>query len=103
MLKSSLTLALLLAAVPALAQGQASVRVSHADLNLATAAGVARLDHRINRAVDKVCKVANPADLRGQLASNACFRATRTAAAAQRNAAIAAARRAETYLASVGR
>lgn len=59
MLKTIMPLALLLAAAPQIAQANefdgARVRVAYADLNLATAAGVAELDARIDKAVKAVC------------------------------------------------
>jgi UrcA family protein len=49
--------AALIAAAPAIAGGEKSVKVSYADLNLSSALGKATLDHRIARAADRMCGV----------------------------------------------
>ncbi|MBN8813122.1 MULTISPECIES: UrcA family protein [unclassified Sphingomonas] len=68
MMKTLIPLLLILspAAVPVIAQaqrGDASVRVSYADLDLSRAAGRQALDRRLARALDQIC----PADRPGYL------------------------------------
>jgi len=46
--------------------------VRYADLDLASAAGRARLEQRIGAAVRAVCGLADPSDLRGGRAVQAC-------------------------------
>lgn len=59
------SLAAVLAAPAAAASVPAEARaVAHADLNLSSAAGRARLDRRINAAVRAVCGAGAPTDLR---------------------------------------
>lgn len=95
LLKSSISAALLLsAAAPALAasgpQGM-SERVSFADLNLATPAGIAALDGRIDRAVRRICASAHPADLSTGMQVRQCRVTAYGSIAARRAAALAAA------------
>lgn len=79
-------------AAPAQAQEQ-SVRVGYGDLDLASDAGVARFDQRIDVAIEQVC-----GDRMGQQALSAamairkCSRDTRADVAAPREVAIARAR-----------
>jgi UrcA family protein len=83
MVKSLVLLALALASAPTLAQPPAGiVRVS--DLDLATPAGVAKLDRRIDRAVAQLCGTAFPADLNGQAQVDSCRAATLKSAAGAR-------------------
>jgi len=77
MLKTSFALAAILAAAlatPAIATPVAAGArsVAYADLDLASAAGRARLDQRIHAAVRAVCGTASPADLRGNDDVRAC-------------------------------
>ena len=69
-------LAAAVSAGPAFA-GERAERVSHRDLDLASVAGQADLQHRLDAAARRVCRF----DAEGRLASppdeNACFRATR--------------------------
>lgn len=72
--------AMLLAAVPAIAADARSVQVSHADLNLATAAGKAMFDRRVVRASHRVCGVANESLMRLRTAALRCAANAREAA-----------------------
>ena len=80
----------LLAALPAPAlaqEAQPSIRVSYADLNLASPAGVAKLDRRLAWAIHGVC-AAQPRgadDLARQFDIQRCVRAKTAELAAQRN------------------
>jgi UrcA family protein len=65
MIRSIIALALIFAAAPALAQPPVG-RVRYSDLDLATPAGVAMLDRRIGRAVERLCGGAYPTDLDAQ-------------------------------------
>jgi UrcA family protein len=49
-----------------------TVRVSHADLNLASEAGRARLERRIAGAARGICGTSHPADLRMSALVGAC-------------------------------
>ncbi|HEX4737120.1 MAG TPA: UrcA family protein [Allosphingosinicella sp.] len=70
-MKSLTLLALILASAPALAQPPAgTVRIS--DLDLATPAGVAKLDRRIEHAVAQLCGAADPTDLNGRAQVDSC-------------------------------
>jgi UrcA family protein len=94
MTKTIATLALLLAAaIPANAQAQqghpATVRVSTADLNLSSPAGVAALDRRIDRAIDTVCPASQSGDFTEKLAVKNCRNATAANVALQREQALA--------------
>ncbi len=71
MIRSIAALALIFAAAPALAQPQAG-SVRYSDLDLATPAGVATLDRRISRAVERLCGVAYPTDLDAQAQVASC-------------------------------
>ena len=96
-MKKMLMLAALVAApafAPALAQGPAADRtqvVSHADLDLARAGDVRKLDRRINSAVNHVCGTASSADPAGKNEVRRCRVLTRESLAAERGTAIAAA------------
>jgi UrcA family protein len=89
MLKTSFAIAaaLLAAALtpaPAAANGTlhshpAQVRVAYGDLDLASAAGRARLEQRLDTAVRTVCGDASLTDLLGQAAVRQCLRDTRAA------------------------
>ena len=71
MIKSLALFALVLASAPALAQPP-SATVRTADLDLATPTGVARLDRRIDHAVEEICGTAVAADLDGLAAIGRC-------------------------------
>jgi len=71
MMKSIALLALVLASAPALAQPTAGT-VRYSDLDLATPAGVAKLDRRIDRAVARLCGAAYPTDLNGRAQVDSC-------------------------------
>ena len=73
--------------------GPRQIAVSHADLDLATANGRARLDLRLLHAARAACGIPSPADLRGRAKLDACVAETIAAAAARRDAAIALAQR----------
>lgn len=66
---------------------RASVRVSHADLNLASAAGQEILDRRIKRAAEKVCGRLN-GTLRTDMKVRKCRRGAIAAAQPSRDLAI---------------
>jgi UrcA family protein len=71
MMKSLALLAVVLGSTPILAQPPAgTVRIS--DLDLATPAGVAKLDRRIDRAVAQLCGAAFPTDLNGRAQIDSC-------------------------------
>lgn len=91
MLKTLMTTVLIFAAAPALANAPKAAHVGIADLNLASAQGVAELDRRLDRAVKTVCATGPAADLRTTLAARSCLVKTKATAALQRDAAIAAA------------
>ncbi len=59
----------------AAAPGTAAIRISYADLNLATDAGNRALFQRITAAAHKVCAVSDIRDLDGLAADQACERA----------------------------
>ena len=66
-------------AVNAQVQDQGSVRVSYADLNLASVSGRQALDHRVSRAIDKACgERPMLSDLDGQHAFQSCEKAARS-------------------------
>jgi UrcA family protein len=71
MLKSIATLALLLSSAPSVGQ-TAPGSVRYSDLDLATPAGIARLDRRIDRVVAGLCGSAFPTDLDGRAAVDRC-------------------------------
>jgi UrcA family protein len=86
-------LAVLAGAGPALAgsaEGAVQVIVGHADLNLAEARDVARLDRRLRLAAREVCGI-NVNDTARRLAARECETRTLAGAAEPRRAAIAAA------------
>lgn len=103
-MKTILTLAALAAAfvgAPAFAQSAEpapSVAVHHADLDLARAGDVRRLDHRIAHAVRGVCGEASSADPAGKVNVTRCRAETMTLANAQRETLVAASQ--QTRLAS---
>ena len=88
MIKSLALFALVLASAPALAQPP-SATVRTADLDLATPSGVARLDRRIDRAVEEICGTAVAADLDGLAAIGRCRAATMKSVSGQRAMLIA--------------
>jgi UrcA family protein len=71
MVKSLASLALILASAPALAQPSAGT-VRYSDLDLATSAGIATLDRRIDRAVAQLCGTAFPTDLDARAQIDRC-------------------------------
>jgi UrcA family protein len=84
-----------LVAAPASAQPATTTRaqiVHVADLDLARAAGRARLDQRLRFAVETACGTASDADLHGQNLVRRCRIETSRRVAAQRNAVLAARR-----------
>ena len=88
MLKSIAAFALILASAPAPAQPPTrAIRVS--DLDLSTAAGIARLDHRIDQAVAQICGSAFPTDLDAQAAIARCRTATMDSVAGPRSLLLA--------------
>lgn len=91
------------AVVPAAAQ-TATVRVSYADLDLATPAGVATLDRRIAGATAKFCPDRFDHDLLRRVFAERCRRTLIAKVAGQRARAIdAASRRAEVAAANGAR
>ena len=75
------------------------MRVTQADLQLATDAGAARLDRRIATAARTVCGDAASFDRSARRAIKACRSDSRAAVAPQRDRLIAAARADVTYAA----
>lgn len=75
------------AVAPALAS-EAGVPVQHADLNLASAAGRAALDRRIDRAARQVCGTALTIELELAGEVNACRADVMANARAQRDALV---------------
>ena len=69
-------LAAAVSASPALA-GERAERVTHSDLDLASAAGQAELQHRLDTAARRVCRFDGEGRLASPTNENACFRATR--------------------------
>jgi UrcA family protein len=69
--------------------------VSVADLRLADPADVARLDQRIARAAERVCRPDDSRDLRAVAGRAACKRAAIAAATERRDVLVAAARSGE--------
>ena len=92
------------AALPATAQvsARAPIVINHADLDLSTAEGRARLDLRILHASRTACGTPSPADLRGPARVEACVAEVRAAAAMQRDAAVALAMRANALVLASG-
>jgi UrcA family protein len=78
---------------PAMARTADSVAVAHADLNLASRAGLRTLDNRIAAAVDIVCSAGGALDLRTDAQARACRVEVATAAQIQRDAVVAGQRR----------
>ena len=82
---------LLLAAAPALADDQVpmSVTVGYSDLDLTSKSGVARLDRRLDNAIDQVCgDTRSILSLTERLSIGACARDTLADIGPQRQAAI---------------
>jgi UrcA family protein len=69
--------------------GQRVAEVETADLDLASPAGQATLDTRLDRAARLVCRAANPRDLREVAASKQCTETARTTAGAMRDQLVA--------------
>ena len=88
---NTLTALTLLAAAPqaGLDPNIAMVRVTHADLDLSRAEGRRTLDRRIAAAVERVCPVANSAQLTTPIDTLRCRYKANKAAALQRSAVIA--------------
>jgi UrcA family protein len=61
-----------LTATPAIAQASHTVRVPYGDLNLGTPAGVAALDRRLDRAVERVCGYTEIQNLSGNRQIERC-------------------------------
>jgi UrcA family protein len=78
---------------PAMARNADSVAVTHADLNLASRAGLRTLDNRISAAVDIVCNAGGALDLRTDVQARSCRVETAAAAQIQRDAVVAGHRR----------
>ena len=77
-----------IAAAPALAQSPASIEVSYADLNLASADGRDILDRRIAGAAEQLCGQSNAVELTWHAAVMACRSDTIALTQPQRNDAI---------------
>lgn len=93
MLKFLIASSLLGAVIPAAHAQEASVSVSYADLDLTSAGGVQRLDHRIDAAIRSVCgERTGQKPLSTMLAIRRCDRLTRGDVDAPRRVAIARAR-----------
>ena len=69
-----------------------SVVVRHADLDLAQARDIARLDARIARAADEACGSPSPTDLSATNAQPRCVRGAIAVVRARRDQAVAVAR-----------
>lgn len=94
MLKPLMMTALLVATVPAFAADKPvppTVRVTTADLDLATAKGRHTLDRRLRVAIDTVCGGAETVVHTGIIVSDPCRRAAAVSVRHQRAAVIAAA------------
>jgi UrcA family protein len=90
-------------ATPALAQaptGPNRIVVSHADLDLSSRAGIARLDRRILTAIQQACGPTSDADPAGQNRARSCRKAAAAEVKAQREMILAARRAAPTLLAA---
>lgn len=83
--------ALVLVAVPATAETY-SVKVSYAGLDLTKPAGVAELDHRINRAVISICGSGGEIDLVARNEVRRCLKGAFDSVEKQRDIVIAEAR-----------
>ena len=95
-LLSALVLGTALATAPsAAAQDNRTVseRVSYADLDLATAQGVATLDRRLSGAIRRVCGTGPLMSVSEHFQRRGCRRDVRAAVRPQRSLAIAAAQR----------
>lgn len=64
--------------------------VSYDDLDLTSAEGIEALDHRIYGAVNRVCRKANPDDVRTSMLMRVCRREAYQGAREQRDRALAA-------------
>ncbi len=93
MLRVLLGAALLLAA-PAAGAAPAQVRVSYADLDLSTRAGVTTLDRRLQGAVRRVCGFAD-GTAAGSLENAHCIDAARASIATARQMALVRGQRVE--------
>jgi len=94
MFKPLMMTALLVAAVPAFAGDKPvspTVRVTTADLDLATAKGRHALDRRLRMAVDTVCGGSETMVHTGIIVTDPCRRAAAVSVRRQRSALIAAA------------
>ncbi|WP_116091371.1 UrcA family protein [Sphingomonas crusticola] len=83
---------LLAVGLPGIATAQdvpAAVHVSYHDLDLRSAAGIKALDHRLNRAVSKVCGDDLSADVWNKIAARNCHRAKLAEARELRDAVLA--------------
>jgi UrcA family protein len=106
MINALLSLSLLIAAAPAIAQDPAAAtsRVHISDLNLHSSAGRAELDRRLQRAVAAVCPEApSNRELRQVQAAHACRTAALATVTKQRDSALAAAGIPAPQIASNGR
>jgi UrcA family protein len=77
-------------------------RVSYADLDLTTPAGIAALDARLDQAVRRVCGDPYPRDLIGRRDVERCRAQTRASIQGPRSAALAEARSRAIQLAARG-
>lgn len=77
------------AADPITVTGRDSVRVSYADLNLASGAGLATLEGRVRRAAKKLCVDHRVEDLGREMAGRACVAAALDSARPQIEQALA--------------
>ena len=84
---------------PAFAQ-QTTISVGYADLDLSRAADVAKLDRRLQAAVNTACGPTSAADLEGSNAASRCRAQTAQAVSLQRTRALAAASRRGTAVAA---
>lgn len=98
MLNTLISIAILAASAPQ--ESAPSARIAYADLNLASAAGVAELDRRIDRAVDRACPGLKTLPLAQVQAAKGCRADTLRALQPERIRLIAQARTHDTKLAS---
>ena len=90
--RAAATAAALIVAVPALADGAKSVKVSYADINLSSSTGKALFAQRIDVAIQRVCGSSFQREVAMAAASRRCATVTRKSTApaiqlAHRNAA----------------
>ena len=76
---SALTIVPTVASAETNSDGRLVTRIAYSDLDLSTAAGKARLDQRINAAIEQVCQRPNAANLNASTDYNKCAAEARAA------------------------